>query len=254
MPILELRAEGRAHRIELDVAAVTAEDRDAAIAMWRVRMVQEHVSARVFAALVPQMMKAGIAAAFQEQVAEMVVQELRHGRLCAGVVVALGGEPVAEMTSLPDVPLHEAAAPLEALLRNVIAISCISETTAVVEFSSERERLAPGPLRDVQQEILADEVGHARFGWRLLEAHAAHLDRELRDRLSTYLVAALRQRIERARPLVAARQPAPAVAALGGIDGAAMHALFLATMAQVVLPGLEACGLDARGAWARAAR
>jgi hypothetical protein len=79
-------------------------------------------------------------------------------------------------------------------------------------------------------------------------------DRKLRDRLSNYLVAALRQRVERARPLLVARQPAPAVAALGGIDGAAMHALFLDTMAQVVLPGLEPCGLDARGAWARAAR
>ena len=252
MPVLDLREEGRAHRVELDLAALTPEDRVAAIAMWRARMVQEHVSARVFAALVPQMMKAGIAAAYQAEVADMIVQELHHGRLCAGVVVSLGGDPVAEMTSLPDVPLHDDAGPLEAVLRNVISISCISETIAVAEFTSERERLAPGPLRDVQQQILADEIGHARLGWKLLEEQAGHLDRELRDRLSRYLIYALRQRVERARPLVVAAQPSAAVAALGGIDGTAMHALFLDTMAQVVLPGLEACGLDARDAWARA--
>ena len=252
MPILDLRVEGNAHRVALDLAAVTPEVRAAAIAMWRVRMVQEHVSARVFAALVPQMMKAGIAAAYQAEVADMVVQELRHGRLCAGVVVSLGGEPVAELPDLPDVPLHDDAGPLEAVLRNVISISCISETTAVAEFSNERERLAPGPLRDVQQQILADEIGHARFGWKLLEEQSQHFDRELRDRLSRYLVYALRQRVERAAPLLIAAQPPPAIAALGGIDGPAMHALFLDTMAQVVLPGLEACGLNARDAWARA--
>jgi hypothetical protein len=252
VPILDLRAEAHAHRVELDLAAATPEARVAAIAIWRVRMVQEHVSARVFAALVPQMMKAGVAAAYLAEVADMTVQELRHGRLCAGVVLSLGGEPVVELPVLPDVPLHEDAEPLEAVLRNVISISCISETTAVAEFASERERLPPGPLRDVQQQILADEIGHARFGWKLLEEHAPHLDRELRARLGRYLVHALRQRIERAAPLLVATPPPAAIAALGGIDGPAMHALFLDTMAQVVLPGLEACGLDAREAWARA--
>ena len=251
-PILDLRAEAPAHRIELDLAAAAPGVREAAIAMWLTRMVQEHASARVFAALVPQLMKAGIAAAYQAEVADMVGQEMRHGRLCAGVVLSLGGDPVAELTSLPDVPLHEDAGPLEAVLRNVISISCISETTAVAEFSSERERLTPGPLRDLQQQILADEIGHARFGWKLLEEQAPHLDHVLRDRLSRYLVHALRQRVERAAPLLRGAPPPEAIAALGGIDGREMHELFLDTMAQVVLPGLEACGLRAREAWAAA--
>jgi hypothetical protein len=55
-------------------------ERQRAIGTWRGRMVNEHISARVFAALIPQMMKAGLNPDWQAEVATMISDELRHGQ------------------------------------------------------------------------------------------------------------------------------------------------------------------------------
>ena len=250
--LLDLGEEA-AREKSLDLPAqwnLTAFERATAIAFWRTRMVQEHVSARVFASLIAQMMKAGIRAEYQSAVGDMVTQEFRHARLCATVIHALGGEAVAPVTALPDVPTHDDVSPLEAVLRNVLSISCISETTAVAEFAFERECLWPGPIRDMQKEILADEVNHARFGWRLVDELSPQLCSSVRKSLSEYLVYALRQRFERALEQRASRAATPRLAAIGGADGEQNFELFLQTIHEVVLPGLEGCGLHARQAWA----
>ncbi|HIA05057.1 MAG TPA: ferritin-like domain-containing protein, partial [Myxococcales bacterium] len=101
MPLLDLSVEAQAANFELtDGPILSNMDRGRAIATWRGRMVNEHVSARVFAALIPQMMKAGLSASWQERVALMIQDELRHGRQCAAVVHALGGEPIATLPPL----------------------------------------------------------------------------------------------------------------------------------------------------------
>jgi hypothetical protein len=61
-PTLDLRREAQKDPLVLPgLDEVTAEERAAALANWRLRMVSEHVSARVFASLVPKLMAAGVA-------------------------------------------------------------------------------------------------------------------------------------------------------------------------------------------------
>jgi hypothetical protein len=246
---LDLTAQARATSLPFtDLDELEPGERAFAIEDWRGRMVSEHVSARVFAALVPQLMAAGIDPEIQAEVAAMIGEELRHARLCAAVVQALGGEPVATIDRLDEVPRHEDAPPLEALLRNILSISCLNETVAVAIIGASRDAIVHPGLHALLTSILKDEVGHARLGWRILEAHAAQLDGGLRARLSRYLVPAFRQLRER-NTLDLAHRVSDRAMTLGVCDGRDATGLFLRTVEEVIVPGLEAHGLEAAPAW-----
>lgn len=251
--VIDLRAPAAAAAPALDLDALTADDRARAIATWRGRMVNEHISARIFSALVPQLMAAGAPAAALADVTAMAREELRHGVLCGAVVHALGGEAVAPLPALAAVPLHADVEPLEAVLRNVLSISCLAETVAVALIGAEREIAGPAPLRATLQTILADEVGHARFGWRLLAEVADRLTPAARARLADYLVPAFRHlRDHELANLALGPLPSPAAQRHGVCDGDADRALFFATVERVIVPGLEAHGLPAARAWSQA--
>ncbi len=221
--------------------------RAAAIATWRARMVNEHGSAPVFEALAQQATRAGLAAVARE-LAGFADQERRHGALCGAVVEALGGEAVAAIEAPTPVPGHHDVAPLEALARNLISVCCMSETIAVALIDAERRSMPHGPLRALLSTILADEVGHARTGWRLLaswcDGDRPALDADARARLSDYVVVALaHQRAHQYAHLPLASRP-PAVAAQWGLcDGADARSLCDDTLTQVVVPGLARLGL-----------
>jgi hypothetical protein len=249
--VLDLRTEAAAEKLALDGAMLSDVERTAAIGTWRARMINEHISARVFAGMIPQMMAAGVPASSIAEVADMIAEELRHGVQCAAVVHALGGDAVAELPPLAAVPLHTDAEPLEALLRNVVSIACLSETVAVALIGAERELAGPPAMQETLRAILADEVGHARFGWRLLETLGPRLTPELRARLGDYLVAAFRHLREHE---LAHLPPDPAPSELaeeyGVCDGNEARALFFETVRSVIIPGLEAHGIPAQRAWA----
>jgi len=248
--ILDLRVEAAAEPFVLDVSELSEPERQAAIGTWRGRMINEHISARVFAALIPQMMAAGVPTASIASVATMIGEELHHAVQCAAVVHALGGEARADLPALAGVPEHADAEPLEALLRNVLSISCLSETVAVALIGAERELVGPPPLKETLRAILADEVGHARFGWKLLEDLGPRLDAALALRLGDYLVAAFRHLREHELANLAPRPSlSPRAESYGVCDGNQARRLFFETVRAVIVPGLEAHGLPAAVAW-----
>jgi hypothetical protein len=251
MPLLDLTEEARALALDLPESMALADhERAAVIATWRGRMKNEHVSARVFAALIGQMMAAGTPAKEQALVARMISEELEHGRLCAAVVHALGGEPIMETGELVGVPTHDDVAPVEGLLRNILSISCLSETVAVALIDAEREQAGPPELQEILTRILADEVQHARFGWRVLEAHAPTLTDAERERLSDYLIDAFHAlRAHELHYLPPTAAPSALAESYGVCDGRDARALFFDTVSTVIIPRLEEFGFSARAAW-----
>jgi hypothetical protein len=253
MTSLDLRGAADRAELRLDARALAELDeveRSAAILTWRARMLNEHVSARVFTALARQLERAGLHGGRPARVAAMVAEEWRHADRCAAVVEVLGGAPVVELPALPPVPEHEDADALEAVLRNVISVSCLSETVAVALIDAERRSAGPPALQGLLSEILADEVGHARFGWRLVEELAPSLSPTLRERLGDYLVIALDELAAHELAHLPARpSPSAAAEALGVCDGHAARRLFFATVNEVIVPGLQASGLPALSAW-----
>ena len=254
-PRLSLEAAlARREPLALPTLGLAEPERRAVLESWRDRVGSEYASARVFAALVPQAMAAGLDADSVRALTEMAAEELDHAVRCARVVVALGGaRGLAEcsLPPLPEVPAHADASPLEALLRNVLDVSCISETVAVALVGSERELAATPELEAELAAILADEVGHARFGWRLLEVAVPSLTPRERARLGAYLACALRERVARFAPFLGLPAASRAAQSLGAPAGPTFH-VFVETIEQITVPGLERLGLPAQRAWALA--
>jgi hypothetical protein len=223
--------------------------REVAIATWRARMVNESGSARVFEGLSRQLARAGLAG--RDEAVGFAEDERRHGVLCGAVVEALGGEARAHALVREPFPSHrDAATPLEAALRNVLSICCLSETVAVALIGAERLEMPAGPLRDLLTSIYADEVAHARFGWRLLEQVAPGLDAETRAALSAYLGVAFAHLEEHELAHLPDDSEPPAEGREYGLcSGREARALFYDTVAEVIVPGLEQHGIAARRAW-----
>jgi hypothetical protein len=252
MTMLDMRDAARDQGMTLDRGALTDAEREVAVVTWRGRMVNEHVSARVFAGLVPQMMAAGVDVRLQLEVASMIQEELRHGVLCAAAVEALGGEARATLPKLQSVPSHDDCGALESLLRNVLSVCCLSETVAVALITAERLETRPAELQTALTEILGDEVGHARFGWRLLDELAPRIDEALRHRLGDYLPVAFLHLLhyELTHLPVQPTPPSEIMEAYGVCNGRDARALFYDTITSVIVPELQARGLPGESAWA----
>ncbi|MCA9526510.1 MAG: ferritin-like domain-containing protein [Myxococcales bacterium] len=248
MKILDLRVAARAIAPEVVADPAT---REAALHTWRGRMVNEHGSAPVFLALADQLADAGAPAAQIEAVRAMADEERAHGVLCGSVVEALGGEALAPALPEEPLPVHADVDRFEAVTRNLLSVCCLSETVAVALIGAERLEMPAGPLQDVLTRILADEVGHARLGWKWLAEHQDRLDAPRRARLGRYLAVAFAH-LE-AHELAQLKPGGPVDPRLGVCDGAAARALFYATVETVIVPRLDALGLPARQAWAERA-
>jgi len=247
--VVDLRARARA--IQVTVPAIPSLG-PAAIATWRGRMVNEYGSSRVFAGLARELADAGLDAREVEAFAE---EERTHGVLCGAVVEALGGEASAELPAAEEYPLHpDARTPVEALVRNVLSICCLSETVAVALIGAERLEMPQSELRELLTTIWSDEVGHARFGWRLLSEVAPSLDPATRERLGDYLEVAFAHLVDHELAhLPLSSRPPPEGASYGLCNGADARKLFFDTVATVIVPSLEAHGIPAARAWAAAA-
>ena len=215
----------------------------AVIATWRGRMINEHGSARVFDALADQLARLGDADAAAECRA-FADEERTHGALCGAVVVAAGGDAVAPELPGRALPEHADATPAAAVARNVISICCLSETVAVALIGAERLELPDGPLRELLTKIWADEIGHARFGWRYL-SRVAPLDASVAGYLPVALRALEQHELAHLPPRTWPREGS----AYGLCDGADARALFYDTVEDVILPQLDALGLPAIEAW-----
>lgn len=253
--MLDLTAEAQANQPDLDglIQGYSPEELALAERTWRGRMVNEYSSASVWAGLVSQLMRANAPQELVQGAADAIDDELQHARQCAGVVLALGGEPTAPEPTIETLPAHDDAGPVEAVLRNLVSVGCMSETIAVSIIRAEHAELEPGPLRDVLKTILADEIQHARVGWKGLGLLLPRLDDSARERLGAYLIDAFEHQIRFEIPkLPVLPQRRDELAQVGVCDGGGARALFFDTLATIVVPGLASVGLPAAQAYAAA--
>lgn len=249
--MLDLTQQGTRQMPDLSgLAPLSEAERGVAVRTWQGRMVNEYVSAGVWASLVRQLMEARVSADLVMEAGDAVSDELRHAAQCAGCVLSLGGEAVAPHPALEEVPAHEDASRLEAVLRNIVSVGCMSETVAVSIIRAEHAELAEGPLADALSQILADEIAHARFGWKALGLLLPQLDSAERSRLDRYLVDALAHQVVYEIPkLGGVSCPVDALSQAGVCDGGFARSLFVDTIETVIVPGLAKAGLAAEPAW-----
>jgi hypothetical protein len=246
-PALDLRDEARRFMPEVPAIPYLAAS---AKETWLGRMVNEYASSTVFASLAQQLARAGFSDEEVNACNAFAGEERRHGVLCGAVVEALGGEALAPFPERPRFPEHDDVTRTEAVLRNLLSVCCLSETVAVSLIGAERLEMPEGPLRELLTSIYADEVGHARFGWTIVNRMVTTLDQETKARLGRYLAVAFEhlERHELAH-LPMDRSPPPEGVALGLCSGSDARVLFYETVSEIIVPRLSALGLPAERAW-----
>ncbi len=226
--------------------------REAGIGTWYGRMINEYRSGDVFEALAGQLAEAGFSKAEVDECANFATEERRHGVLCGSVVEALGGSAYAEVETPRPLPRHDDVSREEAVLRNLLSVSCLSETVAVALIGAERLEMPEGELRALLTGIWADEVGHARFGWGIVARTVPTLDEATRARLERYLsVAFAHVEAHELSHLPESFEPPPGGESLGLCSGSEGRSIFFETITGVIVPRLESLGLAAKAAWER---
>jgi len=224
----------------------------AARAAWARRLAAEHRSATVFSGLLPQLIEAGAPLDFQAVVLRMAMEELRHGELCAAVVEALGGVAEVEVERVTEVVAeHADCTPRVRALRNVIYASCISETVSVSLTTAERGHTEEPRIAQVLDQLLGDEVLHARFGWLYLGVALPCLDASERAAVQAYLPFALQHYVERVAPSASGPVPDGEMRErlrLGVGPGELYAEILNDTLDEVVVPRLASFGLEV-GSW-----
>ena len=236
---IDLRGPARAYAPKVDAPAHL---RQAAIATWHARMINEYASSRVFMALAQQLVLCGYEEDADE-VREFAAEERKHGVLCGAVVEALGGEAKGELFEEIEFPLHRDAPPRAALARNVISICCMSETVAVALIGAERLEMPEGELRALLTRIWADEIGHARFGWRFMERLSKSLTREERDAIQAYLPIAFAHLEAHEHAHLPMRNAPTGGESLGLCSGIDARTLLRETIDEVIAPRIQSLTL-----------
>jgi len=163
--------------------------------------------------------------------------EERHADLCAGLAAAYG-QPAVEVG--PDLGVApQQLAPRDAALYEMVAACCITETESVATLATLLAAGVEPAVRAVLHQIARDEVSHGRMGW-------AHLAREaaLRDVafLSEWIPAMLSGTVD--DDLFAPGDDEPAALLRHGVlPQARKRELFIRTLEEVVIPGLEHLGV-----------
>jgi hypothetical protein len=212
-------------------------------------MVNEYSSHEVFLALGEQAFACGLGEDARRECLQFADEEKSHGALCGAVVTAFGEEAVANRSSARPFPGHEAAPPRARVLRNVVSVCCLSETVAVALIGAERIEMPESPLRDLLSRIYADEVGHARFGWRIMHSVAGDLDVEERAAVDRYLPVAFAHLEAHELAHLPARAAPTGGEAYGLCSGLDARELLYETIEGVIVPELGAMGFDASAAW-----
>jgi hypothetical protein len=158
------------------------------------------------------------------------------------------GEVPARLAGVPRVPRHPSAPLRERALLHVVEMCCLNETFTGVYFTETLARADDPVARAAVESLLEDEIDHGRVGW-------AHLAACCREGWGQAVVsAALPALLARAvgaimGPATAARAPADRVLeAHALLHGASIAALYRSALADVVLPGFDAVGVDTAAA------
>jgi Rubrerythrin len=170
------------------------------------------------------------------------LDEQRHARLCTELSESYGQPASAAPDAPTDIaPLH--FGPREALLYEVLAACCITETESVATLTTLLAEEAVPRVRAVLHEIAKDEVVHGQMGWAHLAREASRFDVSY---LSAWVPNMLRGTVDEG---FFAKAPPEAEGAELLRHGVLPHArkreVFVRTLLDVVFPGLERFGVDA---------
>ena len=197
----------------------------------------EHASIASFARFAAQLLRLGAPPALVRATQAALADEIEHARLAFALASAYAGAPVGP----GPLALGAAASPsddLEAIVAGLIDEACVGETLAALEAAEAALHARDPAVAAVLERIAADELEHARLGWRSL-AWILAVEPSLRRFALPRLDQALAALAEPSRDRVVGDGERPRAAALrehGLLDPALRLEVRRAALAQVLRP------------------
>lgn len=223
--------------------SVNVESRAARV--WRHRERIEREAAVLFVRLAEDLAKAGHLD-LANRATEAGADEQRHALRCCELVDALSSEPLPS-EQCRDVILGPAdLSARDRMLYAAVALGCVTESLSCALLLELREKATHPLVRATVEEILKDEIEHARIGWSVLAAEARERDVGW---LARYLPAITAEAVaEDVDPMAGDDE----LAGLGVLPRARVDVLVNETWTSVIAPGLERYGVRVRShAWSR---
>jgi rubrerythrin len=160
--------------------------------------------------------------------------ERRHVRRCRAIVEALGGAPAdldEPPPAAPDLGVP-GLTPRDRALYAAVAIGCVTESLSCALLLELRAAATHPLVAATVDEIVKDEIEHARIGWAVLAAEAERRDVGwLAAHVPAMAAAAVADE-------VSAAAGDPELAGLGVLPRARIRALVGETWASLIGPGL----------------
>jgi len=164
--------------------------------------------------------------------------ERRHGSLCTELAAEYGGSVAGNAGDVSVAPRN--LGPRAAVLYEVVAACCVTETESVATLTTLLgEELEPR-VEEVVREIARDEVVHGRMGWAHLARESAAYDVSF---LAPMIPAMLSGTVDESLFAGGEAQPSNLLRH-GVLPDSRKRAIFLQTLEEVVVPGLETFRID----------
>ena len=207
---------------------------------WAFRTRVEREAARRFARL------AAAIAAFDPDspvpalLRQAVEDEHRHAALCADLS-AVYGQPIG--AAAEDAAIApRSLAPRAAVLYEVVASCCITETESVATLTTLLAEQVEPRVESVLREIARDEVVHGRIGWAHLAREASISDVSF---LSPWIPAMLAGTVNEGLFAAAGEdRESRELLRHGVLPHSLKRSIFVGTLEGVVFPGLEKFGIS----------
>jgi hypothetical protein len=215
-------------------------------AMWAFRARGEHEISAQYEALARRLETSGAGATVIARVVAAATDEARHRDVCADMAAHMHHPPMTfSPTKVPRIAPHTLNGGAR-LAYEMVALFCVTESVNATLLLRSWQQSKDDATRAALHQLLADEVEHCRIGWGFLASEPNWHD-EIAAGLPTMLAAATHDENFLAEPVPPATSPA--LVRHGLLPQRALRDVFLEAMHDVVLPGLELCGVataDAR--------
>ncbi len=212
-----------------------------AASAWSFRWLVELEAEVRFGRLAGRLERAAAGVTLVELARRASRDERRHAGLCAELASEYG-QPVDGVPLPPPEVAPAVLEPEQALLYEMVAACCVAESGSVAVLTSLLAAARKPRLRAVLHQLAVDEVAHARLGWAVL---ATAQRRGATGFLGPLLPAMLRGSID--DDLFEQVDPTredPLLLEAGVLPHTAKRELFVRTLEEVILPGLDGAGVD----------
>jgi hypothetical protein len=224
----------------LIAATERAEAKQAAARVWSFRTCAEREAALRFDRLANELAAHGAHGEVVTMARKAARDEDRHVVLCATLAQKLGARSVPPAPRGCPRTAPSGLGPREALLYEVIAMCCVTETLSAALLGEMHDRAEDPLVRRTTHLVLRDEIGHSRLGWAHLASEQANLPKTmLADYLPAMLAGTVNDEI-----FSTASDIAYDLDGLGALSRTRRRTTFEQTMRTVVFPGLERFGID----------